>query len=56
VVIEGSGADDEEDMIQKAVKKARIVENDSYSRLYRKKMISVYLKRSFEELRQKSGS
>ncbi len=53
VVIEGSGTDDEEDMIQKAVKKARIVENDSYSRVYRKKMISVYLKRSFEELRQK---
>jgi CO/xanthine dehydrogenase FAD-binding subunit len=50
IVIEGTSDDDKNELIKKAVKKARIVDNDVYSRGYRKEMITVYLKRSFKEL------
>jgi 4-hydroxybenzoyl-CoA reductase subunit beta len=50
VVVEGTIKDDKEELIKQAVKKARIIDNDVYSREYRKEMISVYLNRSFEEL------
>ena len=50
VVISGTTADDKNELIKKATKKARIVDNDVYSRLYRKEMIGVYLNKSFEEL------
>lgn len=50
VVVAGTTADDKNELIKKAVKKARIVDNDTYPRLYRKEMIAVYLNKSFEEL------
>lgn len=52
IVIEGTSEDNLQDLILKAKKKARIVENDVFSRLYRKEMIAVFLKRSFMELGQ----
>ena len=51
LVIEGIMEDDKNELIKKAVKKARIVDNDVYSREYRKEMITVFLNRSFDELR-----
>lgn len=50
VVVEGKTKDDKNELIKQAVKKARIVDNDVYSREYRKEMIGVYLNRSFEEI------
>ena len=50
VVITGSVKDDKDKLIKEAIKKSRIVDNDYYSRSYRKEMIPVFLKQSFEEL------
>ena len=50
VVVEGNIGDDKAELIKQAVKKARLVDNDVYSRKYRKEMIAVYLNRSFSEL------
>ena len=50
VVIEGKKGDELEDLIKKAVKGGRAVDNDMYSRKYRREMIRVYLTRSFEKL------
>ncbi|MCB0482197.1 MAG: FAD binding domain-containing protein, partial [Flavobacteriales bacterium] len=50
VVVEATLGDDKENIIKKAVKGARAVDNDMYSRKYRRDMISVYLNRSFTKL------
>ena len=50
VVVEGAISDDKEAIIKKATKGARAVDNDMYSRKYRREMISVYLNRSFKKL------
>ncbi len=50
VIIDGTTADNIQELIKKAAKKPRIVDNDVFSRLYRKEMIEVYLKSSFNEL------
>lgn len=50
VVVIGKVGDDREDLIKKAIKNARAIDNDMYSRKYRREMIGVYLRRSFEEL------
>lgn len=50
VVITGSVKDDKDKLIKEAIKKSRIVDNDYYSRSYRKEMIPVFLNQSFEEL------
>ena len=52
VLVEGTINDKKETLILQAVKKARIVDNDFYSRLYRKEMISVFLGQSFEKIEQ----
>jgi len=52
VVIEGVLGDDLEKLIAKAIKGARTVENDMYSRKYRREMIRIYLTRSFNKLIQ----
>lgn len=54
VVVDGTEKEDIPALIKQAVKKARIVDNDYYSRTYRKEMIPVFLERSFEELRSKN--
>lgn len=50
VVVEGSAKDKQEELIKKAYKGARAIDNDMYSRKYRKEMIRVYLKKSFDAL------
>lgn len=50
IVVEGIADDNIDDLIKQVVKKARIVNNDVYTREYRKEMITVYLKKSFHEL------
>jgi len=50
VVVEGTVNDDKNSLINKAYKGARSVDNDMYSRKYRKKMIGVFLNRSFKKL------
>ena len=51
VVVKGTVADDKAALIKQAIKGARAVDNDMYSRKYRREMISVYLNRSFKQLR-----
>lgn len=53
IVIEGILNDDKDILIKKAIKASRAVDNDMYSRKYRREMISVYLNRSFEKFTQK---
>ncbi len=48
VIVEGELGDDVEELIKKSVKGGRAVDNDMYSRKYRREMISVYLNRSFK--------
>ncbi len=50
VVIECTNHSDKEDLIKKATKGARAIDNDMYSRKYRREMITVYLNRSFKKL------
>lgn len=50
IVYSGTPQDDKEEIIKYFLKKARSVENDMYSREYRRKMIRVYLENSFKEL------
>ena len=52
VIIEGITSDDENELIKKAIKGARAIDNDMYSRKYRRQMIEVYLKRSFTQLKK----
>ena len=50
VVIRGNIYDSQEELISKVLKKARVIDNDVYTRKYRREMVRVYLRRSFEEL------
>ncbi len=50
VVVEGTINDDKASLIKQAIKGSRAVDNDMYSRKYRREMISVYLNKSFEKL------
>jgi 4-hydroxybenzoyl-CoA reductase subunit beta len=50
VVVEGNSKDIKSELIKKAIKGARAIENDMYSRKYRREMIAVYLNRSFKSL------
>jgi len=51
VIVEGTINDDKEALIKKAIKGARAIDNDMYSRKYRREMIDVFLNRSFEKLK-----
>ncbi|MCF8257722.1 MAG: FAD binding domain-containing protein [Flavobacteriales bacterium] len=51
VVVEGNVGDDMQGLIVRAVKGARAIDNDMYSRKYRREMIGVYLRQSFEKLK-----
>jgi len=51
VVVTGTINDDKAMLIKKAVKGARAIDNDMYSRKYRREMIDVYLNKSFEKLK-----
>ncbi|MCP3931264.1 MAG: hypothetical protein GY705_19435 [Bacteroidetes bacterium] len=50
VVIMGYADNDKDELIKKAIKGSRIIDNDMYSRKYRREMIAVFLGKSFEEL------
>lgn len=50
ILVEGHIDSDIPTLIQQAVKKPRIVDNDFYSRKYRKEMIGVFLERSLNSL------
>lgn len=50
VVVEADLSEDKQVIIKKATKGARAVDNDMYSRKYRREMIGVYLNRSFKKL------
>jgi 4-hydroxybenzoyl-CoA reductase subunit beta len=51
VIVEATVNDKKSELIKKAVKGARAIENDMYSRKYRREMIDVYLNRSFKSLK-----
>jgi 4-hydroxybenzoyl-CoA reductase subunit beta len=51
IVIKGSITDNPADLIKKALKTARVIDNDVYSRKYRRHMLEVYLRQSFEALK-----
>ncbi len=50
IIIEGTTRDNKQDLIKQAMKKPRIVDNDVFSREYRKEMIGIFLSKSFNEL------
>ncbi|MCB0802523.1 MAG: FAD binding domain-containing protein [Flavobacteriales bacterium] len=50
IVVEGTVESDKAELIKQAVKGSRAVDNDMYSRKYRREMISVFLNRSFNKL------
>ncbi len=50
IVFEVNSVNEKDELLKYVLKKSRIVDNDYYSRPYRKGMISVFLERSFEEL------
>lgn len=50
VVVEGTPHDDHEILITKALKKSRAIDNNMYSRTYRRDMIGVYLRKSFRQV------
>lgn len=50
IIVEGKTGDVKEELIKAAVKKSRIVDNDVFSREYRKEMIEVFLEKSFKDL------
>jgi len=53
VIVDGSQGDDLNKLISQAISSTRVVDNDTYSRAYRKDMIRVFLNRSFKELKTK---
>jgi len=52
VVLEATPDDEEEELIRKIIKKSRAIDNDMFSRKYRREMIAVYLNRSFRKIKE----
>ncbi|MBI5539848.1 MAG: FAD binding domain-containing protein [Bacteroidia bacterium] len=50
IIFNGNVTDDFNEILNALISNTRIVDNDVYSRSYRKEMISVFLQRSFKEL------
>ena len=50
VVVEGTNSSDREEMIRQALKHARAIDNEMFSRNYRREMIKVFLRRGFVQL------
>ena len=48
VIVEGTVKSDREDLIKQALKKSRAIDNEMFSRNYRREMIRVFLRRGFE--------
>ncbi len=50
VVVEGNSNSKVEEIIKLALRSSRAIDNELFSRNYRRSMISVFLKRSFQQL------
>jgi len=50
LIVDGKAGDDLQVMITDAVSRSRVIDNDTYSRKYRKDIITVFLERSLKEL------
>lgn len=50
VVVTGHITDNKDDLIKQALRQSRAIDNDMYSRTYRREMIRVYLTKSFDKL------
>ncbi|MBI5857691.1 MAG: FAD binding domain-containing protein [Sphingobacteriales bacterium] len=50
VVVEGTNRSDRKELIRLALKKSRAIDNEMFSRNYRREMIGVFLTRSFQRL------
>lgn len=50
VVIKETTASKMDELIIKAIKQSRAIDNDMFSRIYRRKMIKLYIEKSFSEL------
>jgi 4-hydroxybenzoyl-CoA reductase subunit beta len=50
IVVEGMFGVNHDDLIKQALKKSRMVNNDYYSRSYRREIMRIYLENSFKEL------
>lgn len=50
VTLAGDAKSNHQELIEKAYKKCRAIDNDTYPRAYRKDMIKTFLNKSFEEL------
>ena len=50
VVVEGDTHADKEELIKLAIKKSRAIDNEMFSRTYRREMIGVFLRRAFTQL------
>ncbi len=56
VVVEGTRKSDKEELVKQALKRSRAIDNEMFSRNYRREMIRVFLRRSFEEIYNSAGS
>lgn len=50
VVVRGTSISDREELIKQALKRSRAINNEMFSRNYRREMIGVFLRRSFDEI------
>ena len=50
VVVEGTDKSNLDELIAQAIKKSRAIDNEMYSRSYRREMINVFLRRSFDKI------
>jgi 4-hydroxybenzoyl-CoA reductase subunit beta len=50
VVVEGTGKTDRDELIKLTLKRSRAIDNEMFSRNYRREMIRVFLRKSFDEL------
>lgn len=50
VIVGGTTNSDREELIKQALKRSRAIDNEMFSRNYRREMIRVFLRRSFEEI------
>ncbi|HEY6061985.1 MAG TPA: FAD binding domain-containing protein [Chitinophagaceae bacterium] len=50
VVVEGTPESDREELIKQALKKSRAIDNEMFSRNYRREMIRVFINRSLDEI------
>lgn len=50
VVVEGTNRSDSGDLVKQALKRSRAIDNEMFSRIYRREMIRVFLNKSFDKI------